>query len=400
MIGSFGVVGILTVFIFIIISILGDYSKIFLFLFITSILNTTVFLNLAENSITIPHIIGAIYIFKVGIDILKRSLKLYKSDIYPILFVCFCIIIAFVRGIFIDIKYINFIQLIYLKLAIIIFYCTYILIKNKKINFKDLNKSIKKTIDLLVILCIFQYFNNNIFNNLFRNKINTTFINTLENGDFRVTGTFNEPSMLAIFLCIALFYISFSEEKSSVKIKYIILIISVGLLSRGSTFILVMIMWGIMIFISKIENKQIIKKIFLLISIIIGIYYWNKSFDNILGKEILNLINKLKGEGISGSVRLANLKNNISEFLNHFLVGEGFGVNRSSDLISTLLINTGVLGFSILSIWFLKITKLFNMQQKNKKNVRRVIAIVTVVMLISVPEPYYNFFWIIVAFCY
>nr|WP_302473985.1 O-antigen ligase family protein [Shouchella clausii] len=124
-----------------------------------------------------------------------------------------------------------------------------------------------------------------------------------------------------------------------------------------------------------------------------NIYYWLDYF----------ILSKFSGDTISSIERTNNLTNTISFYLDlpifNKLFGIGFGVSRSTDMFSTLLVNNGLVGLLMfLAIFLYPIVKLG--KDFRSIGLRRANLITLLVMLISVPEFAYLSTWLFLAISY
>lgn len=80
----------------------------------------------------------------------------------------------------------------------------------------------------------------------------------------------------------------------------------------------------------------------------------------------------------------------------HSLFGIGFGYIRSSNLFTTLLVNTGIIGVLSFSYFYLKD---FSLKAQNfiKQGNNSIILVLFVISMVAVPEFSYLSFWIFLA---
>ena len=111
------------------------------------------------------------------------------------------------------------------------------------------------------------------------------------------------------------------------------------------------------------------------------------------------IINKITADptNISGLERSANIMDNIIYWSNlnniNFLFGIGFGVIRSTDLLTTFLINIGLIGTLLFAYFYLKKIKLRNLTMK-KIGDNAILLVLFITSMISVPEFSYLSFWL------
>jgi hypothetical protein len=103
----------------------------------------------------------------------------------------------------------------------------------------------------------------------------------------------------------------------------------------------------------------------------------------------------------SGQDRFGNFYDCLMFFLNadplHFLFGHGFGLIRSTDGISALLINNGLIGTIIFLTFF--IFPVFKLKHRSDYRIGISVAMIVLIlcMLISVPEFYFYHTWLFAA---
>lgn len=209
----------------------------------------------------------------------------------------------------------------------------------------------------------------------------------------RVQSLSGEPSMYAFTI---LPYIIFAIHRKANKLLIATMIVSL-LLSVSTTGFLGIIIYIICIlFFSKI-NKRYIKNLIIFIGILIFIYFL---FSSYIDEIIMNMIiNKITADptNISGLERSANIMDNIIYWSNlnniNFLFGIGFGVIRSTDLLTTFLINIGLIGTLLFAYFYLKKIKLRNLTMK-KIGDNAILLVLFITSMISVPEFSYLSFWL------
>lgn len=218
-------------------------------------------------------------------------------------------------------------------------------------------------------------------------------LSILSIGIERVQSLSGEPSMYAFTI---LPYIIFAIHRKANKLLIATMIVSL-LLSVSTTGFLGIIIYIICIlFFSKI-NKRYIKNLIIFIGILIFIYFL---FSSYIDEIIMNMIiNKITADptNISGLERSANIMDNIIYWSNlnniNFLFGIGFGVIRSTDLLTTFLINIGLIGTLLFAYFYLKKIKLRNLTMK-KIGDNAILLVLFITSMISVPEFSYLSFWL------
>lgn len=127
-----------------------------------------------------------------------------------------------------------------------------------------------------------------------------------------------------------------------------------------------------------------------------GNEYVVKAYDLFIG-------NKLAARDVSGSERLANSLNVLSVWADlpwiNQLLGIGFGVVRSTDFFSTLLLNTGLLGLlAFIALFAWPICRLGSSEPET--GLRLALAVVFLTAMVSVPEFAYLSSWLFLGMAY
>jgi len=203
----------------------------------------------------------------------------------------------------------------------------------------------------------------------------------------RIKSLAGEPSMFA-FTLLPFFILSIYLK------KYIFSIISfiTLLISTSTTAIL-----GIFVFflLDLIYGKNRIIKLVIVVMFFSIIIIFNY---NIIYSLYLVTESKLTLQSVSGIQRFTYFYNHFNAWLNsdffHKLFGYGFGYVRSTDGITTLLFNIGILGTIGYCMFFL--LPYFLLKKKNNyiKGLYISNFVLLIIILISVPEFYYPQIWL------
>lgn len=271
----------------------------------------------------------------------------------------------------------NCYQILYLNFSIII----YILSQN--FFLKELNGNLKKIMKIIeysfysivftvIIEVVCKQVNKvEIFNNIFRMNDSTL------NQGLRVSGPNLEPSMFAIYLIFMLGIFFYNKQ-----FKQLLLVIVLGVMTTSSSFILGFIFFLCSAFRQITYREK--RKIFLLLVFMIIFLFFYMSLDPVVEAQIKLIISKLQGKGTSGSERSLLMKTHLRIFLEAPILGIGYGSARSTDLLTTWLANIGSLGIVVFLGALFK-----NFKLKWKK----ILIILFIIELISVPEPYFLYIW-------
>lgn len=227
--------------------------------------------------------------------------------------------------------------------------------------------------------------------------------------DKRISGPCLEASMLAYYLVAAL---PVSWRISNIKSKYILTVylIIVGIITKSSTFLVGFALWIILEMIFYVHNNGLIiithRKIHkdILVLYVGAILVWGacaaflSNADNV-GSVLLNAIeafgSKLRVENQSGQERLEAFQILMKAFKESPLLGVGYGSTRGKDLFSTWLSDIGLIGMGTFCVFMFRVLKA-NISHTNDQ-FRIATMLVWGCMLVSVPEPYNLFIWIIMA---
>lgn len=227
--------------------------------------------------------------------------------------------------------------------------------------------------------------------------------------DKRISGPCLEASMLAYYLVAAL---PICWRLSNIKLKYILTVylIIVGIITKSSTFLVGFVLWIIleMFFYCHrngfkiISHRKIHKDIPVLCVgaiIVWGAYITFLSNTDSVSTMILNAVgafnSKLHLENQSGQERSEAFQILMEAFKESPLLGVGYGSTRGKDLFSTWLSDVGLIGMGTFCVFMFRVLKA-NISRANDQ-FRMATMLVWICMLVSVPEPYNLFIWIIMA---
>ncbi|OUO40463.1 hypothetical protein B5F82_04665 [Megamonas hypermegale] len=201
-----------------------------------------------------------------------------------------------------------------------------------------------------------------------------------------------EPSMFAFTM---LPYFIFAIHRKANNIIIIIMGLSI-LLSVSSTAYLGLVIYVVyMTLISKKKKNFFYLIIGLIVSCLILYMIFSEYIDVIMDMVIFN-----KMDSVSGMTRSNDFWGDINYFMEldimHSLFGIGFGYIRSSNLFTTLLVNTGIIGVLSFSYFYLKD---FSLKAQNfiKQGNNSIILVLFVISMVAVPEFSYLSFWIFLA---
>lgn len=210
----------------------------------------------------------------------------------------------------------------------------------------------------------------------------------------RVKSLTGEPSMFALTILPFWIYAAHLKKKILSLLFFTLLILS------NSTTAFIGIAVYFLLTMSKVL-KSPIKMYFTFCALFIGslIIGFNKIsiFFN------TNIVAKLSGQDASGGQRTQFMQQHIDYFMNmpffNKLFGLGFGYVRSTDLFSTLLVNTGIVGLVLFTILFFY--PIFKLKNSNKeRGLKFLLIVIYIVLMISVPEFSYLSTWLFLGIAY
>jgi hypothetical protein len=203
----------------------------------------------------------------------------------------------------------------------------------------------------------------------------------------RLKSLAGEPSMFA-FTVLPFFILGIYLK----KIKTVIFLFITLLLSTSTSAVLGLMIWFVLDVIYR-KNKLLKIVIFILFITVLSVLF----FD-VIDQFYTFIEAKLTLQNTSGIERFANFDKHFNawyeaSFIN-FLFGYGFGYVRSTDGLTTLLFNVGLIGLAVYILFF--ILPYFMIRQKTDyiKGLYISNLSLLIVILISVPEFYYPHIWL------
>lgn len=213
----------------------------------------------------------------------------------------------------------------------------------------------------------------------------------------RLKSLTGEPSMYSFSILPFWIYALYMER---FKIAY--LLFATLLLTTSTTALLGMALYFILVPIfSQISKRWMLYGVFFLVGFIVAVTF---AFDEITQAVYkTQIVEKLSLQNMSGAGRFQAVVDHLTYYaqldLWSQLVGQGFGTIRSLDLLSTLLVNTGIVGFLIFTVaFFYPVVRLKNTQRNN--GIKTSLIVIYVTAMISVSEFAYLSVWIFLGLAY
>lgn len=221
----------------------------------------------------------------------------------------------------------------------------------------------------------------------------------------RVSSTFKEPSAMALFIAplFAVYLLRLIRSYSFGNLSLVCLGAIVVALNQASSFAVGMcfaLFCYAFIAFAKADVRQAIdhKTLLGVVFSIMAVFLIASTgpFQDVVSQ----LVAKFAGEGVSGSARTYALQYHLQVFLEHPVMGIGFGTVRSFDLLSTWLAELGVVGFSLFAFPVCallgRLVRLGKTQPMSYE-MAVYIAVYLGILFVSVSEPYYPFGWIAIG---
>lgn len=211
----------------------------------------------------------------------------------------------------------------------------------------------------------------------------------------RIYGPCIEASILCYYLVSALpICIRWKKRKGAFAVTIAAIII--GIYSFSSTFLVGMTIWVVLEAAYRyLEHKPIFKKrnvlAFLIGSVVVCIL--GVIYNRYLTFAFQKILNTLGAKNQSGMERSRSFILLLNVFFCSPVFGVGFGSCRGTDLLSTWLSALGVIGIAPFLIFMIVMMD----RKVDDKSIKNANIILWIVMLISVPEPYNLFVWILLA---
>ena len=288
----------------------------------------------------------------------------------------------------------NITQLMYLIFCVLFyFYFVKIIEKNSYERNMEITKWYIAGVYFAIIVSTYQIFAIKYglpFDELFRQSPHGNVQGT------RIYGPCIEASMLCYYLVSAL-PVMVRFKKGIINWIMMALNVGLGVYSFSSTYIFGLLIWilleGLALFKKnkkKISSRYILVVLvaFLLMAIVMSQY--SEYIVIAWGK----LISTFQSTNISGIQRAYSAKLLFSAFCSSPVLGVGYGSCRGNDLLTTWLACVGILGIlPIIAFVYKRLTI-----KGSDQGIKFSIVIVWALMLISVPEPYNLFIWMLLAF--
>ena len=208
----------------------------------------------------------------------------------------------------------------------------------------------------------------------------------------RLKSLTSEPSMYA-YTMLAYWIFAIHTGKKILSFLYFTSLV----LSTSTSAILGIILYLIYRLCKYRRKKEIV---IFFISIQVALFFLGEYISDAIDNLILA---KIYMESFSGAERGGYFFSTIEVFLNSplfiQLFGLGWGVIRSTDFFSTLLMNTGIIGFMLWTIFVLKPCA-YKIKSYKMDGIKAILVIEYIIMMVSVPEFSFISYWMFLGIGY
>ena len=303
------------------------------------------------------------------------------------------------------------------------------------VNFLNSDLRLKITVFTLAAINIFLSVLT-FYQLMFQNVLyfGTTTVAT-ESGEkvWRATGTFEDPNMTASFIMVGVIFsfaiLLFGKTKKWEKLFLItsIILSFIGIFSTFSRSGLLTVILGVFLLFFFIKNKKLILLVLLGVMATILGFIFLSPYGEFLTSRSLSIFDVMKDPSIK--VRIYMAVSSIWMFIDYPLLGIGFRgypmlydfyihpeapqillyVKESHTLWTTLLAELGIIGFTIVVLWFVRVFKDSFKLTRSLTDFKGVMAIGAFVMFLSFNInfifygnmfPHFNLIWLNLAIIY
>lgn len=209
----------------------------------------------------------------------------------------------------------------------------------------------------------------------------------------RLKSLTGEPSMYAFTMLSYWIYAIHTGWKKVALFLGVTLILS----TSTTAFLGIILYLIIRSILYRITIKKLIINSILSLTIFVLLYSYIVDFYNMM------VIAKLYAENQSGLERSANIVDGINYMIDCPIIvslfGLGWGTIRSTDFFTTLLVNTGVIGFCIWSV-FVLLPCFYKGKSYKCEGLKAILIIEYIVMMVGVSEFSYLFYWMFLGIAY
>ncbi|WP_147387543.1 hypothetical protein [Anaeroplasma bactoclasticum] len=281
-------------------------------------------------------------------------------------------------------------------LGICYLFYTLLINKRTRLNLRgSLYKAYRLGVIAIILICLYQIlaFQFNLpFDIIFRQSTHGNVQGS------RLYGPCGEASMLSYYLAPSLFLMLLNIKKYKKDMIWIALGILIGVLCYSSTFFVGLVLSLIPLlvkFLLHIKEKKSTGYLIAVVVVLIGTVIAIAIEWDYIEKAIFKFFDTIGAKNLSGSIRTeAFQRMAIIGF--EYPFGVGFGSSRSKDLLSTWLCNIGIVGVIIFVIVMINYLNVCLKQNKTYECIPFILCVI--LAMISVPEPYNLFIWVLMFF--
>lgn len=294
-------------------------------------------------------------------------------------------------------SYQNVTQYLYLLFGYMMYLCTIKYFDIFGMNEKKLINLFRITLMVIIFLGVLQFLTSvNFFNSIFRNDFhhNDQFVGNR----VRISSVTMEPSVLSLFIAPTFIglLINFMKEFNKIDLIILLATLLVSIQNNSSSFwIALLVFCSFKIFTGIFKFRMTYKRLIFIIVAILMIFLFIILFRDKINFIFSTLIDKATGNNDSGSVRKYDFFYHLGIFRKFFITGVGYGSVRTKDLFTTYLCDVGLLGFLPFIGYIVNVLyKLIKIKDTFGQTMFGIVFSTVLVLMISVPEPYYLYIWI------
>ena len=377
-------------------------------LILTAPLTTIAVIGIGNNNILIFQLVWLVFTIKFLILVIKNRYKLNLTLVPFLVVTALTIPLSLLNSdvmvvnvnsqlAYIDFSFQQLTQWMYLFIAIATAIESELLLRESYIDKDYILKFLDIGMCIVLILALLQLFiPADIFTTYFRNSVHAGYTNI----GGRISSTFQEPSMLSLYLLPLLaMHLKRIIDKPNIRSAVLIGVsLYVCMLNNSSAAFLALLV--AIIFVVIVEFKAMftstfsLTKVLCLLSFVLVVIAILNS--GVFDANIEHMIEKTNGGGISGAERLLWVEHTWNVFLEHPFIGVGWGTSRCAVVICWLS-ELGIIGcsFVLVPLVFL-LVKLWKGKDLSHELMAYLVTILVLYIFVS-SEIYYLTLWIIVG---
>lgn len=216
----------------------------------------------------------------------------------------------------------------------------------------------------------------------------------------RISSTFNEPSFLSLYLIpmVGIHAVRLVDRFTVRSVSFIGISLAICLQNRSSSAVValcVVLACVVIIMLYRLKRSHVSHGFLILAFLVVplGLILLDSPYVS----NIIDIaLNKMSGEGVSGNIRMDHAALTFGVFLDHWLVGIGWGTFRSDSTLLNWMAETGIIGIVLFAVPFvIMLVRLLKRRSNEASQVFVYLMAASSILVISCPEVYYLTFWIV-----